>query len=125
MRELVTDKFQQLLHRYYFVILAVYSAFLFIICGFWLMIFLHWAPALVTGVMSNVVNYVGHSPSWIGGYRNYNINDQSTNNWIWAIPSWGESWHNNHHRYPRDYTFKKKWWEFDISGLIIKLVKLD
>lgn len=123
MRGLVTDRFQQFLHRYYFAIIALYSFILFIIGGFYLMIFLHWAPALVTGLMSNVVNYVGHKPNWWGGYRSYNLNDQSSNNWLWAIPSWGEAWHNNHHRFPKDYTFKKKWWEFDVSGFIIKLIK--
>lgn len=123
MRGLVTDKFQRFLHRYYFAILAIYSLVLFMIGGFYLMIFAHWAPAVLTGLMSNVVNYVGHKPSWLGGYRSYNLNDQSSNNWLWAIPSWGEAWHNNHHRFPKDYTFKKQWWEFDISGLIINLIK--
>jgi len=123
MRGLVTDRFQQFLHRYYFAILAAYSIVLFMIGGYWLMVFLHWAPALVTGLMSNVVNYVGHKPGWLGGYRSYNLNDQSSNNWLWAIPSWGEAWHNNHHRFPKDYTFKKQWWEFDVSGVIIKFIK--
>ena len=124
MRSLVTNKFHQFLHRYYFAILASYSIILFIIGGFWLMVFFHWMPALITGLMSNVVNYVGHKPTWWGGYRSYNLNDQSSNNWLWSIPSWGEAWHNNHHRFPKDYTFKKQWWEFDISGLIIKLIKI-
>jgi stearoyl-CoA desaturase (delta-9 desaturase) len=123
MRGLVTDRFQQFLHRYYFAILAAYSIILFVIGGFWLMVFLHWTPALITGLMSNVVNYVGHKPGWLGGYRSYNLNDQSSNNWLWAIPSWGEAWHNNHHRFPKDYTFRKQWWEFDISGMIIKFIK--
>lgn len=123
MRGLVTDKFQQFLHRYYFAILIVYSLILFLIGGFWLMIFAHWTPALVTGLMSNIVNYVGHKPNWLGGYRSYNLGDQSSNNWLWAIPSWGEAWHNNHHRFPKDYTFKKNWYEFDIAGSIIKLIK--
>lgn len=122
-RSLVTDKFHQFLHRYYFLILATYSFILYMIGGFWLMIFAHWTPALVTGLMSNVVNYIGHKPNWLGGYRSYNLNDQSSNNWLWAIPSWGEAWHNNHHRFPKDYTFRKQWWEVDISGLIIKLIK--
>lgn len=124
MRGMVTDKFQQFLHRYYFAIIALYSLSLYIIGGFYLMVFLHLAPALLTGLMSNVVNYVGHKPNWLGGYRSYNLNDDSSNNWLWAIPSWGEAWHNNHHRFPKDYTFKKQWWEFDISGLIIKLIKI-
>jgi fatty-acid desaturase len=124
MRNLITDKFQQIVHRYYVVIFLSYSLLLFLIGGLFLTAFLHWVPAVVTALMSNVVNYVGHKPSWVGGYRTYKLSDQSTNNWIWAIPSWGESWHNNHHRYPKDYTFRKKWWELDISALVIGLIKI-
>ncbi len=123
MRELVTDKFQQFLHRYYFAILIAYSGTLFIIGGFWLMIFAHWMPAVITGLMSNVVNYVGHKPSWYGGFRTYNLKDQSTNNWLWAIPSWGESWHNNHHRHPKNFSLGEKWWQLDISALVIKVIR--
>lgn len=123
MRHLITDRFQQFVHRYYFLILISWSLTLYIIGGLWLVIFGHWAPALVTGIMSNVVNMAGHKPNWLGGYRSYNLNDDSTNNWLWAIPSWGEAWHNNHHRFPKNYNFRKKWWEIDISGLIIKLIK--
>lgn len=123
MRRLVTDKFQQFLHRYYFAIIITYSLVLYIIGGFYLMIFLHWAPALLTSLMSNVVNYVGHKPSWWGGFRTYNLNDQSTNNWLWAIPSWGEAWHNNHHRFPQRSYFGDKWYHLDISGIIIKIIR--
>lgn len=122
-RHLITDKFQQILHKYYFVILLSYSLLLFIIGGIYLMVFLHWLPALITAIMSNVVNYVGHKPKWFGGYRTHHINDQSTNNWIWAIPSWGESWHNNHHRFPKRSYFGERWWELDISGLIIRAIQ--
>ena len=125
MRDSIGDKFQQWLHRNYFAIIITWSFVLFSIGGFYLMVFLHWAPAALTGIMSNVVNYVGHSPSWLGSSRRYNLSDQSSNNWIWAIPSWGEAWHNNHHRFPKEYYFGKKWWEFDISGQIIKLIKYD
>jgi len=124
MRSLVTDQFQQLLHRYYFLILASWSTFLFIVGGLYLVIFFHLLPAIITILMSNIVNYAGHRPTWWGSYRSYNLNDQSSNNWLWAIPSWGESWHNNHHRYPRNFCFGEKWWEIDISALIIKLIRI-
>jgi stearoyl-CoA desaturase (delta-9 desaturase) len=123
MRDVIADKFQQFLHRYYFAINIVYSLILYLIGGFYLMIFLHWMPAAVTALMSNVVNYVGHMPNWPGSYRSHNLNDQSANNFIFAIPSWGEAWHNNHHRFPRNYMFGQKWYEIDISGLIIRLIK--
>jgi stearoyl-CoA desaturase (delta-9 desaturase) len=125
MRKLITNKYQQFLHRYYFLIIFGWSTLLYLLGGFYLVICLHWAPALLTALMSNIVNYVGHKPNWIGGYRSFNLTDQSTNNWVWAIPSWGESWHNNHHRYPKNYYFGKAWYEIDISGLIIKLIKIN
>lgn len=125
MRSIVTDKFHQLLHRYYFLILASWSLLLFLIGGFYLMIFLHWAPAVITVTMSNVVNYIGHKPNWLGGFRRYTTSDQSTNNWLWAIPSWGESWHNNHHRHPGNASCGEKWWEIDISAVIIRLIRTN
>jgi stearoyl-CoA desaturase (delta-9 desaturase) len=124
MRKLITDPFYQFLHRYYFGIMIVYDVVLFLIGGLYLVVFAHLLPATITALMSNIVNYVGHKPTWLGGYRSFNLKDQSTNNWLWAVPSWGESWHNNHHRYPKNNYFGQKWWEVDISGLIIKLIKI-
>lgn len=124
LRGLVKDKFQQFLHRYYFLLLIGYGILLYSIGGLYLLAFLYLLPAVITAIMSNVVNYVGHKPNWLGGFRTYNLRDQSTNNWLWAIPSWGESWHNNHHRYPNKFTFGEKWYHIDISGLVIRLIKI-
>lgn len=124
MRSIIVDKFHQLLHRYYFLILISWSLLLYIIGGAYLMIFFHWAPAALTVVMSNVVNLIGHNLTWIGGSRAHNLNDQSTNNWIWSILTWGESWHNNHHRYPNRASTTEKWWQLDISGIIIQLIRI-
>jgi stearoyl-CoA desaturase (delta-9 desaturase) len=123
MRSLVTDPYHQFLHRYYFLIIASWSFILYLVGGMYLVIFFHLAPAALTGFMSNVVNYVGHQPNWLGGSRRYKLSDQSTNNWLWAIPSWGEAWHNNHHRHPRNFSCGEKWWEIDISALVIRLIK--
>lgn len=123
MRKLVVQPFHQFLHRYYFAILISWSALLYVVGGFYLMVFLHLVPALITTLMSNIVNYVGHKPNWWGGFRTYDLNDQSTNNWLWSIPTWGESWHNNHHRYPRSFSTGQGW-QLDISGLIIRLIKI-
>jgi stearoyl-CoA desaturase (delta-9 desaturase) len=123
-RHLITDRFQQFLHRYYFIILLAYDLILFAIGGISLVIFLHLIPVIITALMSNIVNYIGHKPNWIGGFRTYELNDQSTNNWLWAIPSWGETWHNNHHRHPKHFSCGEKWWQIDISAYIIRLIKI-
>ncbi len=34
------------------------------------------------------------------GRRPYETDDESRNNWIVALPTFGEGWHNNHHAFP-------------------------
>ena len=53
------------------------------------------------------------------GSRRFDIEDHSTNvGWL-AVFSLGESWHHNHHAFPRSAYHGLRWWEFDLSGLII------
>ncbi|MCW2994858.1 MAG: acyl-CoA desaturase [Conexibacter sp.] len=53
------------------------------------------------------------------GSRRFDIEDKSTNNAWLAIPSLGESWHHNHHAFPRSAQHGLKRWEVDISALVI------
>ena len=43
------------------------------------------------------VNSVTH----LWGYRNYDTDENSRNNWLVALVTNGEGWHNNHHADPR------------------------
>jgi stearoyl-CoA desaturase (Delta-9 desaturase) len=53
------------------------------------------------------------------GSRRFDIDDHSTNvGWL-AVLSLGESWHHNHHAFPRSAYHGLRWWEVDPSGLII------
>jgi stearoyl-CoA desaturase (Delta-9 desaturase) len=53
------------------------------------------------------------------GSRRFDVDDQSTNvGWL-AVLSLGESWHHNHHAFPRSAYHGLRWWEIDLSGLII------
>ena len=36
---------------------------------------------------------------------------------------WGEGWHNNHHANPNDWRFGQKWWQIDVAGYLIRMVK--
>jgi stearoyl-CoA desaturase (delta-9 desaturase) len=53
------------------------------------------------------------------GTRRFNTDDHSTNVFWLALPSLGESWHHNHHAFPRSAVHGLKRWEPDPSGLII------
>ena len=53
------------------------------------------------------------------GSRRFDIDDHSTNvGWL-SVLSLGESWHHNHHAFPRSAYHGLRWWEIDPSGLII------
>jgi stearoyl-CoA desaturase (Delta-9 desaturase) len=54
------------------------------------------------------------------GSRMFKTNDQSTNNWWIAILGFGEGWHNNHHAFPKSAFHGLRWWQFDISGILIR-----
>jgi stearoyl-CoA desaturase (Delta-9 desaturase) len=53
------------------------------------------------------------------GRRRFDIEDQSTNVFWLAVLSFGESWHHNHHAFPRSARHGLRWWEIDISALLI------
>jgi stearoyl-CoA desaturase (delta-9 desaturase) len=53
------------------------------------------------------------------GQRRFDIEDRSTNVAWLAIPSLGESWHHNHHAFPRSAQHGLRWWEIDPSAAVI------
>jgi stearoyl-CoA desaturase (delta-9 desaturase) len=53
------------------------------------------------------------------GSRRFNTDDHSTNVFWLALPSLGESWHHNHHAFPRSAVHGLKRWEPDPSAMII------
>ena len=66
------------------------------------------------------VNSLAH----LFGYRNYKTRDNSTNNWLVALISHGEGWHNNHHAHPRSAQNGHRWWEYDLSWRVIQVLEL-
>ena len=65
------------------------------------------------------VNSICH----IFGRRRFAIEDRSTNVWWLAPFSLGESWHHNHHAFPRSAVHGLKWWELDISAIVIRAME--
>lgn len=65
------------------------------------------------------VNSVCH----VFGSRAYETTDESRNEWIVGLIGFGEGWHNNHHAFPRNAFHGMRWWQFDLSGLIIRVME--
>jgi stearoyl-CoA desaturase (Delta-9 desaturase) len=57
------------------------------------------------------------------GSRRFDTDDRSTNVFWLALPSLGESWHHNHHAFPRSAVHGLKRWEMDPSALIISAME--
>jgi stearoyl-CoA desaturase (delta-9 desaturase) len=57
------------------------------------------------------------------GSRRFDVDDRSTNVAWLAIPSLGESWHHNHHAFPRSARHGLRRWEVDPSALIISALE--
>ena len=88
----------------------------------------HWAPLLHTNgpqllvwgfFVSTVVlfhatvtiNSLAHR--W--GRRRFPTRDDSRNNLLLALLTFGEGWHNNHHHFPGSARQGFRWWEIDIT----------
>ncbi|MCA8979903.1 MAG: fatty acid desaturase, partial [Planctomycetes bacterium] len=58
------------------------------------------------------------------GSRRFETPDQSRNNWLLALFTLGEGWHNNHHRYQASVRQGFRWWEFDPSYYVLRAAAL-
>jgi stearoyl-CoA desaturase (delta-9 desaturase) len=104
----------------------------------------HWVPGLLLGagcfwiggwkglvwgwVVSTVLVY--HATFTVNslchrfGRRRYATQDDSRNNWLVALLTLGEGWHNNHHHYQASARQGFVWWQFDVSYYTLRLLEL-
>jgi stearoyl-CoA desaturase (delta-9 desaturase) len=58
------------------------------------------------------------------GSRRFSTHDESRNNWLLALITFGEGWHNNHHRFPGAARQGLRWWECDLTFYLLSLMSL-
>jgi stearoyl-CoA desaturase (delta-9 desaturase) len=104
------------LNRFHIVPPVVYGAAIFAIGG--------WGPFVWGFVVSTVLLYHGtfliNSLTHIWGSRRFPTPDESRNNFLLALVTLGEGWHNNHHYYMSSVRQGIRWWEIDITYYILK-----
>ncbi len=116
--DLLSSPFLVFVHRNYLYFPFIIIALLAVIDP-WAILYAYVWPAVLVWNLASLVNTIGHSI----GYRNYEVADDSKNIWWLALVTFGEGWHNNHHARPSRFFFRTKWWEFDLSEWIIRLVR--
>ena len=82
-------------------------------------------PGLVVGFFwSTVLVYHGtfciNSLAHVRGKKRYVTGDDSRNNWLLAVFTMGEGWHNNHHAYQSSVRQGFRWWEIDCTFYLLR-----
>jgi stearoyl-CoA desaturase (Delta-9 desaturase) len=83
-----------------------------------------WSGLIVGFFWSTVLVYHAtfciNSLAHVRGRRRYVTGDDSRNNWLLALATMGEGWHNNHHAYQSSVRQGFRWWEIDTTYYILK-----
>jgi stearoyl-CoA desaturase (Delta-9 desaturase) len=83
-----------------------------------------WSGLVVGFLWSTVLVYHAtfciNSLAHVRGRKRYLTGDESRNNWLLAIFTMGEGWHNNHHAYQSSVRQGFRWWELDATYYILK-----
>jgi stearoyl-CoA desaturase (delta-9 desaturase) len=85
-------------------------------------------PFVLWGIFLRVVvglhcTWLVNSATHMWGSRRFETRDDSRNNWLIALITSGEGWHNNHHAHPTSARHGLAWYEFDLSWIQIKILK--
>ena len=85
-------------------------------------------PGLVVGFFWSTVavyhaTFSINSVAHVAGRRRYITGDDSRNNWLLAIFTMGEGWHNNHHAFQSSARQGFRWWEYDPTFYLLKLLE--
>jgi stearoyl-CoA desaturase (Delta-9 desaturase) len=85
---------------------------------------LGWSGLFIGFFLSTVftwhATFTINSLSHVFGKRRFATTDDSRNNWLLALLTLGEGWHNNHHRFPASARQGFYWWEVDITYYTLK-----
>jgi stearoyl-CoA desaturase (Delta-9 desaturase) len=85
------------------------------------------SPGLAIGFCCSTVavwhvTFCVNSLAHVVGHQRYVTGDQSRNNWLLALLTMGEGWHNNHHAYQASVRQGFRWWECDPTYYILRVL---
>lgn len=104
------------LNTYWFVPPTLLGVGLYLVAGWH---FVVWGFFVSTFLLANGT-YTINSLSHLFGNQRFVSGDTSRNNWLLAIITLGEGWHNNHHRYQASARNGFYWYEYDITYYVLR-----
>lgn len=97
-----------------------------VLLGFAVWLIWGWSGLWIGFGLSTVLTWHGtftiNSLSHMLGRPRYDAGDDSKNNWLLAIITMGEGWHNNHHYCMTTVRQGFYWWEIDATYYVLKLL---
>jgi len=72
---------------------------------------------VISTVVTSHATFTINSLSHLLGRQRYDTGDDSRNNPFLALLTFGEGWHNNHHKFPTSVRQGFYWWELDVTWL--------
>jgi stearoyl-CoA desaturase (delta-9 desaturase) len=117
--DLLRSNFHINMHKFYWLVHVVYAACCYLMDPF-AVVYAWLIPSLFLWHAGSSINTFSHTLGW----QDYETKDTSTNHPVLGLLMWGEGWHNNHHAFPADYRFGKKWWQIDVTRYLIELVRI-
>ena len=84
--------------------------------AWWQWLFLP-ATLLMAPIHGAIINWFAHKV----GYRSFEMNNTSTNFLPFDFLMLGESYHNNHHKHDKSANFGVRWFELDLTYVVIKI----
>ncbi len=119
--DLKKQKMLQIQHKYYgiWVVVTNFSTLLFLgwLTGDYLGVFV--LAGLLRLVVSHHFTFFINSLCHMFGTRPYTDTNTARDNFILALVTWGEGYHNYHHFFQMDYRNGVKWWQFDPTKWLI------
>ncbi|MCP4248272.1 MAG: acyl-CoA desaturase, partial [bacterium] len=91
-----------------------------------------WSGAALGFLWGGLVRvFLVHHATWsinsvchLWGSRPFESGDESRNNLVFGVLAFGEGWHNSHHAFPTSARHGLRWWQPDLSYLVICVMKL-
>jgi fatty-acid desaturase len=114
-RDVMEDRYYRVLDRVFFPLCLLSGVLVWAVGGWpWVI----WAMFLRIAAVFHAT-WLVNSAAHMFGYRTYSTADRSTNCWWVALLTFGEGWHNNHHAFPTSARHGRRWWEVDLSWMLI------
>jgi stearoyl-CoA desaturase (delta-9 desaturase) len=106
------------LNKYHLVPPIALAVGLFLIGGFSMLVWGFFISTTLLWHGTFTINSLSH----VFGSQRYRTTDTSRNNWLLAIITLGEGWHNNHHYHQNTANQGWFWWEWDPSYYFLKVL---